>query len=409
MIVIQGSEPSPRGEFRELTWEANLSGYAPARYRRPCQYRVFVPAPLVGYGPALEANLAGIVSDAESRIHALNRAAEPALAPLARLLLRTESIASSKVEGMQVDARSLARAEIRHDAGARVGREALEVLGNVDAMQLAVEEASAPSDLRIEHIVNVHRALLEATNPRIAGAIREDQNWIGGNDYNPCDADFVPPPAEKIRALLEDLVVFCNSEELPPLVQAAIAHAQFETIHPFGDGNGRTGRALTQIVLRRRGLAPAYVPPISIVLAAERDRYIDGLAAFREGRVDKWMEMFAVSAARAADLASAYLIEVSALQERWRDNLRDYASPRADAAAWAVIDVLPAHPVITGAIGVAATGRSRPAVDQAIRQLADAGVLSPLSEAQRHRSWEASGLLDLLSGLENAKSWRPSS
>ncbi len=392
-----------RGRFVRRTWRAGPGLYAPARYRRPCSYEAFVPDSIARFSPALEGAVAGVVSDAEARIVELNASTQPALAPLARLLLRTESIASSKVEGMQVDARALARAEARHEAGEQVGREALEILANIDAMQLAVEEATAGGALAVEHILAIHRALLERANPAIAGVPRGGQNWVGGNDYNPCGADFVPPPPQKVPSLLADLTAFCEHELLPPLVQAAIAHAQFETIHPFADGNGRAGRALVQVILRRRGLAPSYVPPISVVLAASRQRYIEGLTAFREGRELDWIETFAAAAAQAALLASHYLEEARRLQERWREQLRVTASPRRDAAAWVLIDVLPAHPVITVPVGVAATARSKPAVTQAVEQLVEAGVLGPLSAGRRNRSWEVSGLLDLLADLESGR------
>jgi Fic family protein len=393
-----------RGRLIHKTWEGDPALYAPARYRRPCSYDAFVPEPLASYSPKIGAQVAGVISDAEARIAELNAVARPALAPLARLLLRTESIASSKVEGMQVDGRTLARAEARSDTGERVGPEALEVLANIDAMQLAVEEASAGAVLGVEHILAVHRVLLErAPNAQVAGELRGDQNWIGGNDYTPCGADFVPPPPENVAALLDDLVAFCADETLPPIVQAGVAHAQFETIHPFADGNGRTGRALIQVILRRRGLAPAYVPPISVVLATTRDRYIQGLGAFREGRDDEWLTLFATSAARAAELAARYLGKVELLQERWREQIRAAGSRRADAAAWVVIDVLPAYPVISVPVAVGATRRTRPAVANAIDQLAEAGVLVPLSETRRNRSWEAAGLLDLLEGLESGR------
>ena len=109
----------------------------------------------------------------------------------------------------------------------------------------------------------------------------------------PCGAAFVPPPPGEVDPLLDDLCAFINDVALPPLVQAAIAHAQFETIHPFEDGNGRTGRALVQVVLRRRGLTPAFVPPISVVLARDKDRYLKGLTLFREDRLADWIELFA--------------------------------------------------------------------------------------------------------------------
>jgi Fic family protein len=194
--------------------------------------------------------------------------------------------------------------------------------------------------------------------------------------------------------------VFVNGDALPPLVQAAIAHAQFETIHPFEDGNGRTGRALVQVVLRRRGLTPAFVPPISVVLARDKNRYLKGLTLFREGRLADWIERFAAATAEAATLAAHYATRVSQLQDEWRKRLREHANPRADAAAWVLIAVLPAHPIITVPVAVAATQRTKPAVANAIDQLEAAGILTRLTESARNRAWEAEGLLDLIVGLE---------
>ena len=207
--------------------------------------------------------------------------------------------------------------------------------------------------------------------------------------------------------LLDDLVDFCNADDLSPLTQAAIAHAQFETIHPFEDGNGRTGRALVQVLLRRRSLAPAYVPPVSVVLAANKQRYIRGLTDFREGRLNEWLESFAVAAARSAELAAGYLREVRTLQEEWRARLAPNVR-RSDAAAWLLVDQLPAHPVISAPTAAAVIPRSKPAVNQAVAQLVTAGILVPLGGGQRNRLWEAPGLLELLAGLEAGEPPRPS-
>ena len=376
--------------------------YAPARYRRACRYDAFVPDELAGAEFHLPAAVAGVVSDAEQAVMALNTAATPVLAPLARLMLRTESIASSKVEGIQVGIRQLARSESMLETGKRASASVLEVLGNIDAMELAVDETAAADRFGIEHIVAIHRRLMSrAPNAQIAGVVRTDQNWIGGNDYNPCGADFVPPPPDHVGPLLDDLCEAIRDDSLPPLVQAPLVHAQFETIHPFADGNGRTGRALIHVVLRRRGIATTYVPPISVVLAANRDRYIDGLIRFREGEVARWVEQFSAAAAHAAGLATAYLAATRNLMDEWRERLSGAAAPRADAAAWAVIRVLPAHPVITAPVAAAATGRAKSAVHQAVAQLVECGVLLPLSAAKRSRSWEAAGLLDLLERLES--------
>lgn len=392
-----------RGVYIHRIWRADPNIYAPARYRRACGYDAFIPEPVHGLSVSLPGDVAGVVSDAEKAIADLNHAAGPELTPLARLLLRTESIASSKVEGLQLDARNLARAEANQETGRKVGPGAAEILANIDAMQLSIERAANAGGLKPRDLQDIHRVLLErAPNLTIAGRLRDTQNWIGGNDYNPCQAAFVPPPSDELDRLLDDLCRFVNDETLPPLVQAAIAHAQFETIHPFLDGNGRTGRALIQVVLRRRGLAPAFVPPISVVLAAHKDRYLRGLTAFREDELTEWIEQFAAATHQAAWLASHYVGRVGDLQDKWRAQLGDIRSPRADAAAWSLISVLPAHPIITIPVAVAATRRTRPALANAVRELEAAGVLIPLSESARNRSWEAAGLLDLIVELEAA-------
>jgi Fic family protein len=233
-------------------------------------YRAFVPDPIANLELSLPSSVAAVVSAAERAIDALNRD-PPRLASLevlARRLLRAESVASSRIEGLLLSQRRLARAEVE-EADTR-DETARSVLGNVAAMEHAVILGSSAKSLRLRDVLEIHRVLMRATTtPQIAGKLREHQNWIGGNAYNPGRADFVPPAPGRVKDLMGDLVAFINREDLPPVVQAAIAHAQFETIHPFADGNGRVGRALIHVVLRRRGLAPRYVPPVSLVLAAD--------------------------------------------------------------------------------------------------------------------------------------------
>lgn len=363
-----------------------------------------MPRPLAGDAFELPGQVFSRVSEAEQLVAELNRSAGPELAALARLLLRTESIASSKVEGMQADARQLARAEARCRAGRGIGHQAAEIIANIDAMELAVKQAASAERLRPADLCAIHEALL-ARSPSWsdAGRLRNSQNWIGGNDYNPCGADYVPPPPEEVAPLLDDLCRFCNADDLSPLLQAAIAHAQFETIHPFGDGNGRTGRALVQALLRRRGLAPEFVPPISVALwqPQRRERYIAGLTMFREGRVAEWITIFAEATAQAAHAARRYGSLLVDLRGFWRARLRDTVNPRSDAAAWAIIDILPAHPVVTVVTAVEATGRTPPPVNAAMAQLERAGVLTPLGESRRNRAWEPEGLLDLIIELES--------
>lgn len=390
------------GHLVPQTWQYDSALDAPVKYRRACRYNAFVPDTLASLGLQLDAPLAGLVSEAENAIRDLNEDGGPALGPLARLLLRTESIASSKVEGMQLGVRELARAEAKAESGIAPGPTAVEVLANIDAMVLAVDDAAQTERFGESEITAIHQRLMESAPHRhVAGRVRTQQNWIGGNDYNPCGADFVPPPPQEVSRLLADLCDAINDDTLPPLVQAALVHAQFETIHPFDDGNGRTGRALVHVVLRRRGIAPRFLPPVSVIFAAAKDRYIAGLTQFRGNGVSAWIEHFAAATVRAARLARVYVDAVRALQERWREQLRaGDRAPRADAAAWAIIDLLPAHPMISAPVATAVTHRAKGRIYEGVEQLVSAGVLLPLSPGRRNRWWEAAGLLDLIAQLE---------
>jgi len=387
------------------TWTYDPTRHGPAKYKRACRYQPFIPDELGDLQLSFNAQTIGIVSEAEHAIRDLDERAGVALVPTARLLLRTESIASSRIEGMQLGVRELARAEAKLDTGAHASSTAVEILANIDAMSLAVDEAAAVEPFGTREIAAIHQRLVERTeHHRIAGRVRTQQNWIGGNDYNPCGADFVPPPPEDVDRLLTDLCDAINDDRLSPLVQAALVHAQFETIHPFDDGNGRTGRALIHVVLRRRGIARRYVPPISVVLAAAKERYIAGLVSFRGTGVEQWVEYFAAAATRSVHLAGSYLHEVSVLRDQWRRQLaQSPGAPRADAAAWELIDNLPAHPTITAAVAATATRRSRPQTYAAIEQLSSAGVLTPLSASRRNRAWEPTGLLDLMARFESGE------
>ncbi len=184
----------------------------------------------------------------------------------------------------------------------------------------------------VSHVLSIHQRLLTGTRlEEYAGQLRTTQNWIGGSDYNPCSAAFIPPPHEHVKSLLEDLCAFCNSDSLPAVAQAAIAHAQFETIHPFVDGNGRTGRALIHVVLRRRGLAPRVLPPVSLVLATWSADYVGGLTATRycgpetsraaHDGLDQWIALFAAATRRAVSDAERYEERVAELQAAWRERV----------------------------------------------------------------------------------------
>ena len=383
--------------YETRSWPADPAAPGGRAERRAFSYRAFIPDPISDLQLALPSHVAAAVSVAERAVDALNRD-PPRLASLevlARRLLRAESIASSRIEGLVLSQRLLARAEAE-DADGR-DETARSVLGNVVAMEHAVALGAGAKPLRTNDVVEIHRHLIATTTPRIAGTLRDRQNWIGGNAYNPGRADFVPPAPERVKGLMDDLVAFMNRTDLPPVVQAAIAHAQFETIHPFADGNGRVGRALIHVVLRRRGLAPRYVPPVSLALATDAKAYVGGLTAFRDDRPADWIFLFAQAIERAAAKASELALRLAELQERWRERA---GRPRRHSSAEALIVELPAHPIVTVATAQKFLGRSKQAVNEAIAVLAEKGVLHAITLAKRNRAWEARELFDLINDVE---------
>jgi Fic family protein len=384
--------------YETRSWPADPTAPGGRAERRAFRYRAFVPEPIGDLQLALPSSVAAAVSSAERAVDALNR--DPprmaSLEVLARRLLRAESVASSRIEGLVLSHRRLARAEAE-EPEAR-DETARSVLGNVAAMEEAVALGSHARLLRLSDVLALHRVLMLATTtPELAGELRDRQSWIGGNAYNPGRADFVPPPPELVKALMTDLVAFMNRTDLPPAVQAAVAHAQFETVHPFADGDGRVGRALVHVVLRRRGLAPRYVPPVSLVLAADAKAYVTGLTAFREEHPADWILLFAHALERAAAKASELALRLAELQERWRERA---GRPRRHSSAEALIVELPAHPIVTVATAQKVLGRSKQAVNEAIAALAEKGVLHPITLAKRNRAWEARELFDLINEVE---------
>jgi Fic family protein len=293
--------------------------------------------------------------------------------------------------------------------GAAVGDvTAEEVLGNIEAMSWAVEFLSSAAQVTVEELLEVHRRLLAGTrHAEHAGQIRTVQNWIGGSSFNPCTAVFVPAPPEHIRALLEDLCAFVADDDLPAVAQAAIAHAQFETIHPFVDGNGRIGRALIQVILRRRGLAPRVLPPVSLVLATWSSSYIDGLTATRyRGRADstaahegtnRWIALFAAACRRAVGDAAAFEEQIERIEERWRAAL---GRVRTGSAVQLLLGVLPGAPIVSVTGAAELIRRSFQATNQAMTRLEAAGVVRQVNVGRRNRAYEATDVIDAFTDLE---------
>lgn len=355
--VASPSLIEPLGHHEACWWPGDPSAYGPRRVRRGGEYHVFIPALIAERGFPLGDLASAAVAEATK---AFGRLSNPtpqiaSLDALARNILRSESMASSRIEGVKISHKRLARVAYAGERGKRGDRPAAEVLGNVAAIERAIELGAGNGSFTPNHLREIHRSLLRHTEDSgIAGVIRDKQNWIGGNDYNPVGAPYVHPPPERVLDLLQDLCRFVERDDLAAVTQAAIAHAQFENIHPFADGNGRTGRALIYTVLRRRGEVTNFIPPISLVLASQPKSYVGGLGAYSQGKVDIWVERLAAAATRAISEADAIVSAIEEMQARWLHRL---GSPRADAAVRQLVADLPAHPLVDVSSGQRLTGK----------------------------------------------------
>jgi len=364
------------------------------RAGRARSYEAFIPDEVADYEPSFGGATSELLVRADSAIRELNRRdpAPPSLEGLARQLLRSEALASSQIEGLSVSHRKLAEAQIPGHGNHR----ALEVLGNMRAIERAIDIGSRAKPITPEDIAAIHAAMaIVPPLDRIAGQFREEQGWIGGD--SPPDAEYVPPPHEELPRLLDDFCTFMNRDDLPAVAQAAIAHSQFETIHPFGDGNGRVGRCLIHVLLRKRGVASRYVPPISLVLGSNKDAYIAGLQNFQQDKVERWVAQFATAAETSAKRAEEFTDRVHALQEDWIERAQPM---RADAAARQVIANLPGFPYITAKIVEELTGKSNMTAHNALAHLTDSGILTRHPNRRKGDTWEAKELFTLLKEFE---------
>ncbi len=392
-------------------WTPALASGLPRRDRQGCSYEAYVPDPLANRVITLDGEIAADVTDAEASVTRLNAQAHALVSTesLARLLLRAEAVASSRIEGLEVGGRRLLKAQAARVMGESPSDvTALEVLNNIEAVSWAVDTLSAKPQITVEDLLTIQGRLMAGTQlEERAGRLREDQNWIGGSDYNPCSADFIPPPPEHVGPLLEDLCAFCEGDALPATVQAALAHAQFETIHPFADGNGRTGRILVHVVLRRRGLAPRVLPPVSLVLATWSKDYVAGLTATRysgssasraaHDGVNRWIGLFATAVRRAAADAETYEERAARLQDAWRQRL---GKVRVGSAAALLIEALAGAPILTVRSAASLVGRTEQAINQAIPRLVSNGILHQTTVGRRNRAFEATEVIDAFTDLE---------
>lgn len=402
--------------WEQAHWESSIESGVPRRERLSGPYGRYLPDSLEAHPITLTNELARLLATAEQSVRALNGPGGEALASISRFLLRSEAIASSRIEGLAPSPQQVALAELGTQESVRgVSEQARLVANNMTVVRRATTDLVESDEISVQQIVDLHAALLP-DQPHHHG-LRTVQNWIGGSTWHPIGADFVPPPHEQVPDLMADLVDYLNGAAHSPLVQAAMVHAQFETIHPFTDGNGRVGRALIHTVLARRGITSTAVLPVSLVLATLQQQYVDGLTSYRHDTdpaepsamdgVRRWIEVFVNAAITAAEQSAELVTRISELRTDWDQRVADYraeqglrANPRADSATARLLVMLPEAAVATAGTLTQILGVSYPAATAALEELRGAGVLDSKKIERNATAYLATEILDLITATE---------
>ena len=304
------------------------------------------------------------------------------IAPFAAVLLRSESAASSQIENLTASARAIAEAEL---PGAKAKRNAEMIVANTAAMQAAVALSDA---LDPDAILAMHRALMASEPRHTPGAFRTEPVWIGGGS-SPVGAAFVGPRHALIPGAISDLIAFTQRPDFPALPQIAVAHAQFETIHPFTDGNGRTGRALIQAMLRNKGLTRQVTVPVSAGLLADTGAYFAALTSYRDGDAAPIVQSLSQASVRAIANGRELVADLRAIRENWNDVI----TARSDSAVWKVADLLTRRPVVNTALLAQELGVESTNAHRYLNPLTEAGILIETTNRPRNRVWRAPEVL----------------
>ncbi len=363
--------------------------------------QAFIPHPLPPSAPPL----------ALGDFAATNHAAELALARLSGVsglvpsvdwllysAVRKEALLTSQIEGTQATLIDL----FDDEAGFAVSNidDVEEVTNYLRAFRLVEDNLRDQSGLPISVrlLCEAHRLLLDGVrgNGKQPGELRRSQNWIGGT--RPGNAIFVPPPATRVADLLADVERFIHDDStppIPPLIKIALVHAQFETIHPFLDGNGRIGRLLIAALMEHWGLLPEPLMYLSGYLKQHQAAYYQHLSAIRtEGNWENWIFFFLEGVIAAASEAERGIVSIASLIAA--DRRRVLSSPRAGAASYRLFENLPMMPRFTVELARQKLNTSFPTANAAVKALEDLGIVVERTGQKKYRSYSYQAYIDLL-------------
>lgn len=351
------------------------------RIRLP--YPASIVPQIAGQAVEISGDLAAEADDAAQLLTRFDAQTGPGGLPFASILLRTESASSSEIEHLTSGARAIAEAEL----GERETGNAAQIVRNVRTMEAAL---ALSDNIDARSIIAMQTALLGSFAANLTGGWRTEQVWIGGGSVSPHLADFVPPHHERVPAAMEDLVAFLRRLDIPVLAHVAIAHAQFETIHPFPDGNGRTGRAIVQAMLRHSEVTTNITVPISAGLLHDVDSYYSALGAYRRGDIGPIIAAFARAANYAVVNGRQLVRDVRGIEADWENQMRGL---RSDAAARRVAVLAIAHPVLNYDLVAKELAIAPTTAFRALETLVDRGILQPANSQRRNRIWLAEPVL----------------
>ena len=361
----------------------------------------FIPNPLPPTKPELnmDEEMLGLLQRAEHALSRLALAGEmiPSLEWFIYGFVRKEAVVSSQIEGTQATLVDLFQYEADATEPTRYG-DVGEVCNYLEALSFARAELNLGSGLPLSmRLLNqAHSRLMQGVRgaDKLPGQIRRSQNWLGGT--RPGNAMFVPPPPDRLPELLSSFEKYIHTDDdLPRLIRAGLLHVQFETIHPYLDGNGRIGRLLITLLLDHWHLLPAPLLYLSLFFKRYRDEYYRRLAAVRtDGDWEGWTCYFLEAVATIATEATTCAREIFALINR--DRKRVLAAASSTVMAARLFELLPEHPIVTSGRAEELLATTRPTVNKAIRALLEAGIVREMTGKKRDRAYGYVEYLDLL-------------
>lgn len=374
----------PSLSYEEQVWKSAVSGWGIAVEHSfdGGRYKSAITAPIAHLDITISDETTRFAEQAATELTRLDSELGGQIANFAPVLLRSESASSSQIENLTASARAIFSAEL----GVTRSRNADQIAANTKAMQAAIDLSEKIS---AESILHMHSVLMSNQSVHAAGAWRTEPVWIGSRGGSPQGADFVAPHFQRVPAAIDDLVAFMRRQDTAPMMLVALSHAQFETIHPFTDGNGRTGRALAQSLLRHTGLTRNVALPVSAGLLADIDGYHAALNDFRVGQPEPIIRAFSAAALRAVANTRELVQEISAIRESWNSRI----SSRKSSNAWRILDLLMQKPVITAASAAQSLGVKPPNIYPPLQALTNCGILQSKKEHKLGPFWRSDEIL----------------